>query len=194
VIRNVPLPPPATAAIDSATWGSPQVTVPTRGGRVSLWLLRTADTVFVVARIPDRSRSWADGFVVCLDPDGEAAPAPGHDDFEWMLRRVLDSSVVYRGRDGRWQPPLGDPDWRVGANHTGGGWEAGAADDVAGWTVVLRLDPAWFAGQSGRTPRIAFQVHDDDPNAWYAWPAPGVAAATLDRRPSDWVPVRYERT
>lgn len=175
------------------------MTIPTRQGHVSVWLLRAADTVFVVARVPDRSRSWSDAVIVCLDPSGDAAPAPGHDDFEWSLRRVLDSSVVYRGRDGRWQPPLGDPDWRVGADHTGGGWEAGAADDGAGWTVVLRLDPAWFAAESGRPPRIAFQVHDDDPDAWYAWPAPatshatGAGVGTLDRRPSDWAPVGHEK-
>jgi len=185
--------------IDSSRWGPPQLTLPTHQGSVSVWLLRAVDTVFVVARVPDRSRSWADGFVVCLDPQGEAAPAPGHDDFEWSFRRVLDSSVVYRGRDGRWQPPLGDPDWRLGANHAGGGWEAGAADDDAGWTIVLRLDPAWFAAESGRRARIAFQVHDGDPDAWYAWPAPadarapGADAATLDNRPNDWVPLWFER-
>ncbi len=171
--------------------------IETRQGLASVWLLRAADTVFVAAHIPDRSRAWSDAFVVCLDPDGAGEAAPGHDDFEWSLRRSLDSSVVYRGRDGRWQPPLNDPDWRIRTNHAGGGWEAGAAEQGSGWTVVLRLDPAWFAGASGLEPRMAFQVHDDDPDAWYAWPRrvhgdAGSSARTLDGRPAEWVPVRHD--
>jgi hypothetical protein len=169
------------------------VTIATRQGRASVWLLRSADTVFVVARVPDRSRSWADAFVVCFDVDGDRAASPAHDDFEWSLRRVLDSSVVYRGRDGRWQPPLDDPDWRLGPSRAGGGWEAAVAEGASGWTVVLRLDPAWFAVESGRPPGIAFQIHDDDPSVWYGWP-PGdggadAAAAALERRPAAWARV-----
>ena len=195
-VREIAVPPIAAAA-PGAGWGEPQVAIETRQGLVSVWLLRAADTVFVAAHIPDRTPSWSDAFVVCLDPAGAGEVAPGHDDFEWSLRRSLDSSVVYRGRDGRWQPPLNDPDWRIGTNHAGGGWEAGAAERGPGWTVVLRLDPAWFAGASGRGPRMAFQVHDDDPDAWYAWPraARGDAdgsARTLDARPADWVPVRHD--
>jgi hypothetical protein len=50
--------------------------------------------------------------------------------------------------------------------------------------VVLRLDPAWLAGQTGRRPAIGFELYDDDPNRWYGWP---VTDAT--RTPALWVPV-----
>src|SRR6185295_13019410 len=97
-------------------------------------------------------------------------------DFQWSLRRMLDSSVVYRGRAGHWSPPLDDPDWRVGAARGGGGWEVSGSDGDRGWTIVLRLDPAWWDGEAGRRPGIAFRIHDGDPNAWYPWPAQATSA------------------
>jgi hypothetical protein len=161
--------------------------VATSQGGASIWLLRAADTSFVVVRVDDRTPSPADLVAVCLDVTGDRAEQPGHDDFQLALHRVLDSSVVYRGRAGRWEAPMGDPDWRVGPVHEGGGWAAAVAEDSLGWSLVLRLDPAWFTGQVGRRPAIAFQLHDDDPNRWYGWPRG--EAATLDREPSRWVTV-----
>jgi hypothetical protein len=145
----------------------------------------------VAAWLPDATASWSDALVVCLDVAGDHAAAPAHDDFEWSLRRVLDSSVVYRGRAGRWEPPLDDPDWRVGRERSGGGWEVAGADGARGWTVVLRLDPAWLAGEGGRHAALGFLLHDDDPSRWYGWPsAAGNAGATLlERTPALWVPV-----
>jgi hypothetical protein len=184
--------PPVAEALDSTRWGTPQVTIVTRSGSASVWLLRAADSVFVVASVPDRTPSWADAVSLCLDVSGDRAPTPAHDDFQFTLRRMLDSSVVYRGRNGRWQPPLDDPDWRVGVTHAGGGWEAAAMSDTAGWTLVLRLDPAWFAGEGGRPPGIAFMVHNDDPSSWSAWPSrkDGSPPQDLDRTPAAWAHVR----
>jgi len=190
-IHDVTLAPAADARLDTVTWGPPQVTIPTRQGRASVWLLRAADTVFVAARFPDRSGSWADAISVCLDVAGDRAATPAHDDFRFELRRVLDSSVVYRGRGGRWQPPLDDPDWRLGAKHDGGGWEAATASDSAGWSLVLRLDPAWLAGEAGARPGVAFVIHDNDPNGWYGWPSEERAGppTALDLSPARWIPV-----
>jgi hypothetical protein len=190
-IHDVPIAPAADARLDTVAWGPPQVTIPTHQGRASVWLLRAGDTVFVVARVPDRSESWADAVSVCLDVAGDRAATPAHDDFRFVLQRVLDSSVVYRGRGGRWQPPLGDPDWRLGATHAGGGWEAAAASDSSGWSLVLRLDPAWLAGETGARPGIAFVVHDNDPNGWFGWPSGerGGPPTALDLSPDRWIPV-----
>jgi hypothetical protein len=69
-----------------------------------VWLLRARDTVFVMASIPDSTLYWDDDFIVSLDTQGDGGPAPGHDDFQLYFRRILDSSVVYRGRGGRWEP------------------------------------------------------------------------------------------
>lgn len=191
-LRDVPAPPSADASLDSAAWGPPQVTIATRSGAASVWLLRAADSVFVVASVPDRTPSWADAVSVCLDVSGDRATAPAHDDFQFTLRRVLDSSVVYRGRNGRWQPPLDDPDWRVGSAHEGGGWKAETAGDAAGWALVLRLDPAWFAGEGGRRPAVAVIVHNDDPSSWGAWPLrqEGSLPQDVDQAPSGWALVR----
>jgi hypothetical protein len=185
--------PAADARIDSAGWGAPQVRIPTRQGTASVWLLRAADTLFVAAEIPDSTRSWADAFAVCIDVQGDRTAAPAHDDFQWSLRRVLDSSVVYRGRAGRWEPPLDDPDWRIGAERSGGGWEVSGTDDGRRWTVLLRLDPAWLEGEEGRRPAMGFVIHDDDPNGWYGWPARGDSGALLERTPRGWGEVRGER-
>ena len=190
--RAVARPPSADGRIDSLAWGTPQVRIPTAQGLASIWLLRAADTVFVAAWIPDASPSWSDALTVCFDVSGDRGAAPAHDDFRWSLQRALDSSVVYRGRAGRWEAPRDDPDWRVGAVHSGGGWEAGGTDGAQGWTVVLRLDPAWLAGREGRRPAIGFTVHDDDPSRWYGWPAvtTSAGATLLERTPALWVPVR----
>lgn len=194
-IHDVAVAPAADARLDTLAWGPPQVTILTRQGRASVWLLRAADTVFVAARVPDRSESWADGFSVCLDVAGDRAASPAHDDFRFELRRDLDSSVVYRGRGGGWQPPLDDPDWRLGAEHAGGGWEAATASDSSGWSLVLRLDPAWLAGEGEERPGAAFVIHDNDPNGWFAWPSAEQAGppSTLDSSPDRWVPVSAPR-
>ena len=192
-VRAVAQAPAGAGLIDSAAWGSPQIHLPTAQGDARVWLLRAADTVFVAVHIRDRSRSWSDAVAICLDVAGDRAAAPAHDDFQWSIQRVLDSSVVYRGRAGRWQPPLDDPDWRLKAARAGGGWEVGTADDAAGWSVVLRLDPAWVASaESGRRPGIGIRIHDDDPNGWYSWPLVAAAggAPLLERSPARWAAVR----
>ena len=190
-VRDLVRPPAADGRIDSAAWGPPQIRVATAQGEAAIWVLRAADTMFIALAVPDRTRSWADGVAVCLDTAGDRAPATAHDDFQWSLQRVLDSSVVYRGRAGRWEAPRGDPDWRLGPTHYGGGWEVSAADDGTGWSLILRLDPAWRHGKDGRRPGIGFRIHDDDPNRWYSWPAvmtPG-GANLLERTPAMWVPL-----
>jgi hypothetical protein len=189
-LHALPRPPAADGRPDS-TWGAPQLRIATAQGEAAVWLLQAADTVFVAVRVPDHTRSWSDGVAVFLDVAGDRAPAPVHDDFQLSLLRVLDSSVVYRGRAGRWQPPLGDPDWRLGAARGGGGWEVSAADDGNGWSLVLRLDPAWLAGEQGRPAGIGFLIHDDDPNGWYSWPAitTPAGATLLERQPALWAPV-----
>ena len=190
-VRNVPRPPEAGGRLDTLAWGAPQVRIPTRQGTAAIWLLRAADTLFIAAAIPDTTPSWSDALAICFDLGGDRTQAPGHDDFEWSFRRVLDSSVVYRGRGGRWAPPLDDPDWRLGAERSGGGWEIGSSEGARGWTLVLRLDPAWLEGEQGRRPAIAFLLYDGDPSTWYAWPATnGNAGATLlERTPASWVPL-----
>lgn len=189
--RAIAHPPPADGRIDSIAWGEPQVRIPTAQGIASIWLLRAADTAFVAAWLPDATPSWSDALAVYFDVSGDRAGAPAHDDFQWSLRRELDSSVVYRGRAGRWEPPLDDPDWRLGKGRSGGGWEVGSADGARGWTAVLRLDPAWLAGEAGRRPTIGFGVHDDEPNRWYSWPVVDASAGAtlLERTPALWVGV-----
>ena len=178
-VRAAALPPTAIAAL-----GEPSVRIPTGQGSAALWLLATTDSAFVVARIPDSTWYWGDDLVVSLDVEGDGGAAPGHDDFQWYLRRMLDSSVVYRGRGGRWEAPRGDPSWRLGPEREGGGWTVSSASDSAGWTVVLRLGPAWLASR----PRVAFRIYDDSPGGWHAWPAPaaGKQGSGVERVPDLW--------
>lgn len=172
-------------------WGTAQVRISTAQGVASIWLLRAADTVFVAAWLPDTTPAWSDALEVYFDVSGERGGAPAHAAFRWSLQRALDSSVVYRGRSGRWEPPLGDPDWRLRKERSGGGWEVDGSDGPGGWTVVLRLDPAWLAGAGDRRPAIGFAVHDGDPDRWYSWPTvqKNAGATLLERTPALWVPV-----
>jgi hypothetical protein len=180
------LPAPSSAA---AVLGRP--TLQLAGGRVRLWLARGPDKIGVYVVVRDSTRSVRDEVVVSLDVDGDAAPMPQHDDFQWQLRRVLDSTVVRRGRGGRWQPPRDDPEWRLGEERGGGGWEVDAADTADGWCVLLRLHPAMLAGEAGRLPGMAFRIYDGEPGGWHAWPEAqqGAHPTSVERTPSRWARV-----
>ena len=183
--------PPAVTQV-GAGYGPPQVEVSTRQGTARVWLLQAADTFFVAARIPDSTWYWGDDFVLSLDTQGDGGVSPQHDDFQLYFRRVLDSSMVFRGRLGRWEPPKGDPDWRLGADRAGGGWEVSAREDAKGWSLLLRLDPAWLEGAEGRVPRLAIRIYDNDPQGWFPWPLPrGTPQPTsIERTPDLWVPIK----
>jgi len=191
-VRTVEFAPAADRLSDSVRWGAPQIRLPTGRGIASVWLLEAGASVYVVAHIPDSAPHWSDEFVVSLDTEGDRADTPQHDDFQWSFRRTLDSSVVYRGRGGRWAPPQGDPDWRLGADRAGGGWEVSAREDAKGWSLLLRLDPAWLEGAEGRVPRLAIRIYDNDPQGWFPWPLPrGTPQPTsIERTPDLWVPIK----
>jgi hypothetical protein len=191
-IRPISIVPAESQIIGSSLLGLPQLRIRTGQGTAMVWILRARDTVFLAASIPDSSYYWGDDFVVSLDTSGDAAEQPQHDDFQLYFRRALDSSVVYRGRNGRWEPPRDDPDWRLGRERAGGGWEVSGGSGKTGWTVLLRLDPAWFQGESGRLPRIAFRIYDNDPAGWFPWPAAhrGEPPTRIERTPSTWIPIR----
>jgi hypothetical protein len=191
-VRSIDRRPLPQDRVDSLRYGAPQIRLVTRQGTALVWFLRAADTVFVAASIPDSTRYWGDDFVLSFDTRGDAADSPQHDDFQWYFRRAIDSSVVFRGRNGRWEPPKGDPDWRLGTARSGGGWEVSATDGPRGWTVLLRLDPAWFVGESGARPRVAFRIYDDSPSGWFSWPSPPgkTPASSVEETPSLWVSVR----
>ncbi len=191
-IHSVDRPPAPGVVIDSVHYGPPQLYMRTRQGVARVWLLRAADTFFVAATIPDSTRYWGDDFVVSLDTRGDGGDNPQHDDFQLYFRRALDSSVVFRGRLGRWEPPKGDPDWRLGAKRSGGGWEVSARDGVKGWSLLLRLDPAWLEGAEGRLPRLAIRIYDNDPQGWFAWPLPQGTPqpSSIEQTPDLWAPIR----
>ena len=165
-------------------------------GRVRVWLVRSGDTVALYAAVRDSTVSLADELVVSLDMEGDGAPAPQHDDFQWRLRRTLDSSVVHRGRGGRWEPPRSDPEWRLGAEREGGGWRVEAAEGEREWRLVLRLHAAMLAGGAGRLAALAIRAYDGTPGGWYAWPPqrPGAHPTEVERAPSGWCPVRLDES
>lgn len=194
-IRTIATPPEPEAIPRTARYGSPQIRLQTNQGSALVWFLRSADTFFVAAAIKDSTRYWGDDFVLSIDTRGDGGESPHHDDFQLYFRRALDSSVVFRGRNGRWEPPQGDPDWRLGSQRSGGGWEISTRDEPNGWTLLLRLDPAWFRGENERLARLAIRVFDDDPQGWFAWPLPPATpqASSVERTPDMWAAVKWER-
>jgi hypothetical protein len=186
--RVSPTPAPPAEAGRGIPSGQPSLRLATGQGVASIWLLHTADSAYVVAQIPDTTYYWGDDLVISLDVSGDGGAAPGHDDFQWYFRRALDSSVVYRGRGGRWEAPRGDPSWRLGPSREGGGWTVSGASEATGWSVVLRLDGAWLAGEAGRRPRLAVRIYDDSPGGWFAWPTPlpGKQPSGVEGRPDAW--------
>ena len=184
-IRVVERAPAAERLADSVSWGDAPIHVLTGQGAASVWLLEAGDSVYLVAVVPDSTPYWGDELVVSLDTQGDRAGSPGHDDFQWSFRRVLDSSVVYRGRAGRWDAPQGDPDWRLGRQRAGAGWDVQAAERGGGWCAVLRLDRAWL--ELG-APGLAVRIYDDTPGGWFSWPKPppGIHPVRVEQRPELW--------
>ena len=107
--------PAFDGVVGAAEYGAPIASMPTSGGPVSVWMGRSGEWVYVAAVLPDSTPAWRDEFALLLDPIGDRTPAPGHDDSEWVIRRVVDSSEVLRGVHGSWQLPGNDPAWRLGA-------------------------------------------------------------------------------
>jgi hypothetical protein len=191
-VRAVDSAPGAARLGDSVRWGAPQIRVPTGQGTARVWLVGAGDSVYVVALIPDTTAHWSDAIAVSLDTEGDRADAPQHDDFQWVFRRAPDSSVVHRGRAGRWDPPQGDPDWRLGGTREGAGWNVQPAELAGmGWCVVLRLDRGWLA-LPGTRAGMAFRIYDDAPSGWFSWPAPppGMQAVRVEQQPALWAVVR----
>ena len=79
--------------LDSAHYGQPQLRLRTRQGTALVWLLRSRDTFFVAATLPDSTPYWGDDVVLSVDTRGDGGSSPQHDDFQWYLRRATDSSV-----------------------------------------------------------------------------------------------------
>jgi len=177
-------------------YGDPAATIVTRAGTVTIWARRVDGVVYLAALLPDSTFYWGDDFVISLDPVGDGTPAPGHDDVQWYFRRTLDSSVVFSGRHGRWMSPGDDPNWRLGVRRSlEQGWEVRSTSWASGWSVELRLDLAWLAGDGTGRPAIAFRTYNDAPGGWWTWP---VAAdlrqpTELERRPDRWALVEADR-
>jgi len=190
-LRPLPNVPTFDGVVDVAEYGEASTVIATGGGRVQVWLGRAAEWVYIAAALPDTTPSWRDEFALLLDPVGDRTAAPGHDDSEWVIRRVVDSSEVLRGVHGRWQLPGDDPAWRLGQARRGEGWEVRSSSSGGGWQVELRLDAAWLAGTYGGAPAIAFRAYDDAERRWLGWPASEACpdGARLERQPACWAQV-----
>ncbi|MEP6573911.1 MAG: hypothetical protein ABJD11_14505 [Gemmatimonadota bacterium] len=188
VIRRATTPPVFDGRADSVEYGSPTAIITKPGGVVRLWLRRSGESVYLAAELDDSSFYWGDDLVIGLDTGGDRASTPQHDDFQWYLRRVTDSSIVYRGRNGTWEAPRDDPDWRLGSERTGGGWELRSVSDSSRWSLELRLDGEWFAGESGHAPGFTVRTYDDAPHGWFVWPERAALKhpTELERRPDLW--------
>jgi hypothetical protein len=186
-VRPLATAPVFDGAVSEAEYGSPMFTLGSGQG----WVVRSGESVVVAVRFADSTFYWGDDVVVSLDVWGDRGGAPGHDDFQWYLRRVLDSSVVYRGGQGKWRYPRDDPDWRLGAEREGGGWEVRSVSDAKGWSLELRLAIAYFReAKSGTTPALALRTYNDAPHGWHVWPPRALRQPTeLERRPELWIPV-----
>ena len=159
VARSIVQAPVLDGRVSDREYGTPTVRFATAEGEVRVWVVRHGGFLHVAGTLPDSTFYWGDDFVISLDPLGDRTPGPGHDDTQWYFRRVLDSSVVNRGRHGRWMAPSDDPDWRLGKERSGDGWEVRGSSDAAGWSLELKLPALWFADDSGRTATMAILPH-----------------------------------
>ena len=193
-IRSLARAPRFSGLVDSLAWGSPTLVIAKPTGLVRVWARRWRDEVDIAALIDDSTPYWGDDFVVSLDPLGDRSAAPDLDDRQWYIRRVLDSSVVFSGGEGRWHPPKGDSRWRLGVHRAGRGWAVHTASDGTHWSLILKLDVRWFTRSGQRHPGLAFRTFDDSPAGWYTWPATpqGLGVRALERRPDLWAVVELK--
>ncbi len=193
-IRALSHAPRFSGHVDSLEYGSPSLMISKPSGLVRVWVLRWRHDVYIAALIDDATPYWGDDFVVSLDPLGDRSAAPDQDDRQWYFRRVLDSSVVFSGLDGRWRPPKDDPRGRMGAQRSGRRWAVREVSDRGRWSLVLKLDVRWFTRSVLRRPGLGFRTFDDSPAGWYTWPAtpPGLGVRDLERRPDLWAVVVLE--
>ena len=190
-VRPLLLPVVFDGSAGREEYGAPALELPRPAGTALIWLGRNDQYVYLAASIPDSTRYWGDGLALSLDTKGDQADGPMHDDFLWEFRRLLDSSVVYRGEKGHWRAPRDDPDWRLGAEREGGGWEVRSTSTAAGWTLELRLDIAYFDEARPSWPGLALRLFDDDGQDWLSWPAGNDRKhpSEVERHPSDWATV-----
>ncbi len=192
-VRLVPTlrPPVFDGRASTEEYGAPSIEIASTGGGIRIWLRRDSTFIYLAAALPDTSFYWGDDLVVSLDVQGDRDPAPGHFDFQWCFRRVLDSSVVYRGDGGHWRVPQDDPDWRLGPAREGGGWEVRSQSVATGWTLEVRFDPEYFRPPDGRSSGLAVRSYNDAPQGWYAWPLPASIRqpAEVERHPALWAVV-----
>ncbi len=189
-IRPLTTAPTFDGRVSEAEYGAPMFELGSGAG----WVATYRDTVIIAVRFADSTFYWGDDLVVSLDVWGDRGAAPGHDDFQWYLRRTLDSSVVFRGEQGKWRAPRDDPDWRLGKDREGGGWEVRSVSDSAGWSLELRLDAAFFReARAGTTPALAFRTYNDSPSGWSTWPRRDRLRhpTAVERRPELWEPVTF---
>ena len=193
-VRPVDRAPTMDGVATVEEYGRPALTIPTAQGGVQVWAVWRGDTAWIAARLQDSTYYWGDDFVVSIDPLGDRTPGPGHDDTQWYLRRMLDSSVVNQGRHGRWMPPNDDPDWRLGASRSTENWAVQGNSGPREWSVELRLPLTWLTDETGRRATIALRSYDDSPHAWYSWPAPraGERPTRVEMDPGQWAEVERE--
>jgi hypothetical protein len=193
-IEKVAVAPSLDGAVSTAEYGMATISMARPGGTAQLWLTQHDGQVYLAAQIEDSTYYWGDDLVIGLDTGGDRGEGPGHDDFQWYFRRMLDSSVVRRGDGGKWRMPRDDPDWKLGAARDGGGWEVRSVSGPRGWSVELKLDAYYFRQAGERAPGIAFRVYDDSPHGWTPWPnPPGVRPTDVEDRPRHWAAVVLDR-
>lgn len=179
-LRPITQAPVIQNSADLAALGPPSIAV----GGADAWLLGDSAAVYLVVALPDSTPEWNDRLVLTLSSGGDPGAAPGHDDFEWDFHRVADSSVIYRGREGRWQPPRDDPDWRLGRAREGGGWSVREKEMPGGWLLLIQLDPEYFATANGG--RLGLAWFDAARRQWVAWPAQPRLPGALPDHPMQW--------
>ena len=197
-IAHRAVPPSFDGFASEVEYGAPSLTLRTASGPAPVWLSRAGDCVYVAARFRDSLPYWGDDFVLVLDPDGSAGARPSEGDRGWVVRRTLDSSVVYSAQpSGRWEPPGGARS--LGSVRAGEGWAVRTHTDSTGWSLELRLDARLFAGEpsTGRLARLAIRSYADGlppEQALSTWPGvpPGSRVQLLERTPDLWIPVRLQ--
>jgi hypothetical protein len=189
-VAAVAQPPRLDGIVSDGEYGAPTLELLGFDGPVRAWFVRSGDSLYVAAVVPDSVFYWGDDFSVLVDADGSGDDAPALGDRSYVLRRTADSTVVLAAPgNGRWDPPGGTPS--VGSRRAGEGWRFAVHDTTAWWSVELALDATHLRGARGVLPRVAVRTARVPPLLTLAWPTPpeGVRPSAIGHRPSNWAPL-----
>jgi len=132
-------------------------------GEINMYFKHNDTTLYFMSHIVDSTYYWGDDIVIDIDTEhnGELHPQP--DDYQFYIRRDVNTSEINRGSGSGWEP-VPEGEW------AGLVWNE-TSSDATTWTAELSISYTFLNLTAGdQIMGIQFRSYDDNPQGWYNWP------------------------